>query len=414
MLHRQILFGLLALGALLAVRSDQPPASPPVVEGPPGTVPSVYFGMHVHRLLESTPWPNVPFGAIRLWDTGTTWKDLEPQKNDWHFDRLDRLVNLAAEHHVRVLLCFGKTPAWASSVHGANDQDERVQTAPPANLEDWRHFVEKVATHYKGRIEAYEVWNEPNWHGFYTGDVHTMVEMTRIASETIHAVDSDALVVSPSATTFDGLEWFESFLEQGGARYVNVIGYHFYVTPDVPEQIPVLAAEVRSRMARNHVNLPLWDTETGWSKPKLFSSADESSAFVARSLLLAWSAGVSRFYWYAWDNRNWVTLDLTTGDDYRITPAAVAYQVMQNWMTGARVERCTRDHAGVWTCRLNKDGEISLIVWKPTGESQFHLPPAPSANGAWLLTDLHGNSSQPRSDLDHLDLQPRLLRWVSR
>ena len=80
-----------------------------------------------------------------------------------------------------------------------------------------------------------------------------MVEMTRIAAQTIHAIDPSALVVSPSVTSFDGLDWFESFLEQGGARFVDVIAYHLYVTPDAPEQIPALAAEVRSRMNRNHI-----------------------------------------------------------------------------------------------------------------------------------------------------------------
>ena len=114
---RPILFSILALFALLPVSGHQRPPLAPPLESLSGTVPPVYFGMHVHGLLEFTSWPTVPFGAIRFWDTGVTWKDLEPNKNDWHLGRLDRLVNLAAGHHVEVLLCFGKTPAWASNVN---------------------------------------------------------------------------------------------------------------------------------------------------------------------------------------------------------------------------------------------------------------------------------------------------------
>jgi Glycosyl hydrolases family 39 len=408
---RRSLFSVLVLGAILAVRGDQPSAPVRPLEGPPGPVPIIYFGMHVHRLLETTPWPSVPFGAIRLWDTRTTWKQLEPRKNDWRFDRLDRLVNLAADHHVQVLLCFGKTPAWASSVHAADEQDVRVESAPPANLEDWRHFIEKVASRYKGKIEAYEVWNEPNVHGTYTGDVHTMVEMTRIASETIHAIDPAALVISPSATSFDGLPWFEDFLEQGGGRYVDVIAYHLYVYPDAPERIPALAAEVRSRMIRNHVNLPVWDTETGWSKPKTFSSTDEASAYVARSLLLAWAAGFSRFYWYAWDNRDWCTLLLTT-DDQHASVNAIAYEGIENWMVGRKINRCANDLDHTWTCHLTGEEGDSYIFWNPDHQRSYRLPENVDRGSTWQLVDLYGNVSPVSKGTLIADQQPRLLRQI--
>ena len=410
---RPILFSILGLFALLPVSSHQRPALAPPLESLSGTVPPVYFGMHVHGLLEFTSWPTVPFGAIRFWDTGVTWRDLEPNKNDWHFGRLDRLVNLTADHHVEMVLCFGKTPAWAANVSGDAQQREHIDTAPP-NLDDWRDLVEKVASRYKGKIQAYEVWNEPNWHGFYTGDVRTMVEMTRIAAQTIHAIDPAALVVSPSVTSFDGLDWFESFLEKGGAQFVDVIGYHLYVTPDAPEQIPALAAEVRSRMNRNHINLPLWNTETGWANPKHFTSADEASGYVARSILLAWAAGVSRFYWYAWDEHDWCTLLLTEGQDSRPTPAAKAFQIMQSWMTGARIDSCAEDDRHLWTCRLMRDGQTTWIVWNPSGKTHFQLPPNPGRNGEWSFTDLSGDTWKPKPGDADITPQPRLLRWTSR
>lgn len=410
---RPILFLSLALFALLPVSGHQRPIQAVTEDGVSGPVPPVYFGMHVHGLLKFTPWPPVPFGAIRFWDTGVTWKDLEPSKDDFHFDRLDGLVNMARDHHVEMVLCFGKTPGWASSDRSAGDENVRTQSAPPANLEDWRRFVDKVASRYKGRIQAYEVWNEPNWHGFYTGDVRTMVEMTRIAAQTIHAIDPSALVVSPSVTSFDGVDWFESFLEQGGARYVDIIGYHLYVTPDAPEQIPALAAEVRSRMRRNHINLPLWDTETGWANPKHFTSSDEESGYVARSLLLAWAAGINRFYWYAWDERDWCTL-LLTDENSRPTPAAQAYGIVQNWMLGSRISGCTEDSGHTWTCRLTKDSQPAWIVWNSSGKANYHLPPNPGPRGEWSFADLQGNTWQPNPNNNDISPQPRLVRWLAR
>jgi beta-glucosidase/6-phospho-beta-glucosidase/beta-galactosidase len=42
-------------------------------------------------------------------------------------------------------------------------------------MDYWRTFVRAVATRYKGQIEAYEIWNEPNLKMFWTGSVEQLV-----------------------------------------------------------------------------------------------------------------------------------------------------------------------------------------------------------------------------------------------
>lgn len=397
-----------------AVRARESHASPERISGPAAAVPQSYFGMHIHRALTTTPWPELPFKVWRLWDTETTWANLEPNKGEWHFDTLDGLVNLAAAHDVQVLLCFGRTPAWASSDPAAGSGTRKGETAPPRAIEDWRNFVRTVVTRYRGRIHAYEIWNEPSLAEFYTGDVRTMVEMTREAAQIIHSVDPSALVVSPSATTTDGVGWLKAFLQDGGAQFVDVIGYHFYVTPDETEKIVALARAVKSAMADHNVKLPLWDTETGWAKPKVFATDYEASAYVARSLLLAWAIGIERFYWYAWDNTNWVTLKLSTGNDFHANANALAYKTIESWMTGERVESCSTDANGTWVCHLTDLVTDSYIFWNPDRKSSFQCPVAPKGNGFWSVTDLGGKSVETKQSSVLADLQPRLMRFRPR
>jgi hypothetical protein len=396
------------------MRARDSQASPERISGPAAPVPESYFGMHLHRALTTTPWPEVPFRVWRLWDTEATWANLEPNKGEWHFDMLDGLVDLAARRHVDVLLCLGRTPEWASSDPNARIGTRKGEAAPPKAISDWRNYVRTIATRYRGRIHAFEVWNEPSLAEFYTGDVQTMVEMTREAAQIIHSVDPSALVVTPSATTTNGLKWFEEFLQDGGGKYVDVIGYHFYVTPDKPEKIVELARSVKSEMAAHNVNLPIWNTETGWSKPKVFASDYEASAYVARSLLLAWAIGIERFYWYAWDNRNWVTLNLTTGDDYRETPSALAYKTIESWMTGERVESCSTDVNGTWVCHLTGPTSDSYIFWNPDRKVSFQCPAAAKGDGSWSLTDLAGKSVEQKETSVLADLQPRLMSFHAR
>jgi Glycosyl hydrolases family 39 len=338
-------------------------------------IPATFFGMHFHHAGTTTPWPAEPIGAWRLWDAYVAWPDLEPQKNQWQFDTLDRDVALAEEHRVELLLVLGQSPAWASTRPRERSAYQRGNAAEPKNLEDWRAFVTAVATRYKGKIRGYEIGNEPNLKQFWTGSVAQMVALTREASRIIHAIDSGAIVVSPSAVGAGGINWLARFLAQGGGQYVDVIGFHFYVDPRAPEAMVPLIHKVKRVMEKNGVDAkPLWNTESGWSRPKPFPSAEMGAAYLARAFLLNWAAGVERFYWYAWDNHDWVSLQTTERDSQTLTPTARAYEVIAKWLVGARLDGCHEDADHIWVCELHRDGVAQWIVWNPRGPRDFGVP----------------------------------------
>ncbi len=62
-----------------------------------------------------------------------------------------------------------------------------------------------------------------------------------------------------------------------------------------------------------------------------------------RTYLLNWLMGVQRCYWYAWDNHNWSTLDLTSAPDNRITGAGAAYGILRGWLLGSVLRSCERE-----------------------------------------------------------------------
>jgi hypothetical protein len=89
------------------------------------------------------------------------------------------------------------------------------------------------------------------------------------------------------------------FLSKGGGEYVDIIGYHFYVTPKPPETMVPLVEKVKKIMQQNGAgDKPLWDTETGWFPPSQFDSGELAAAYLARSYLILWAEGVQRLYWY--------------------------------------------------------------------------------------------------------------------
>jgi hypothetical protein len=392
-IRRQLRYIYIFLGALLILVSAIATTESASITGPAQPVDSAFFGMHIHHATTGTGWPAVPFASWRLWDAGVAWPQVEPARGRWDFTELDRYTRLANEHHVEILLTLGLTPAWASSRPQEVSAYSNGNAAEPGQLSDWEEYVRTVATRYKGVIHNYEIWNEPNEKGTFTGSVSEMAELSRVAYQTLKTVDSTITVVSPSATTGSGVPWLDQFLQQGGCQYSDVIGYHFYVTPEPPERMISLIQAVEATIRKhNCAKKSLWNTESGWAKPKLFKSDEEAGSYLMRSLVLNRLLGVQRFYWYAWDNHNWSTLDLTSAADSSMTNAGAAYGVIHNWLLGAVLRSCKRDRAGVWICQLERAGATSRMMWSD-GETELFTPP--SGWQVQQIVDWTGRASRP-------------------
>ena len=73
--------GFIGILIWLALRSSA--AAP----GPSGAIPATFFGLQMHKPLvaDGQPWPTVPFGAGRLWDSGVSWAEVNKSQGayDW-------------------------------------------------------------------------------------------------------------------------------------------------------------------------------------------------------------------------------------------------------------------------------------------------------------------------------------------
>jgi hypothetical protein len=341
---------------------------------PSRPIPAEFFGMHFHHLGGTTQWPDVPVAQWRLWDAYVAWPNLEPAKNRWQFKTLDAYIGLAREHHVGLVLPLGLSPAWASARPLEKSTYQPGFAAEPRDMEDWRTYVRTVARHCAGKIQAYEIWNEPNLKQFWSGTVDQMVQLTREASLIIRSVDPQATIVSPSATQDRGTDWLAEFLKEGGGEFVDVIGYHLYVAPQPPEATIALVSTIRRMMKESGISeKEIWNTEAGWFLPKPFPT-DLAAAYLVRDFIVNWAAGVERLYWYAWDNHGWVSLQTTESDSRTLTPAGQAYGVAFRWLVGSRMSGCSHNGEQTWTCEFEREGNRQRIMWNAAGPRTIRLP----------------------------------------
>jgi hypothetical protein len=345
------------------------------------TVDRSLFGMHVFNAQTGT-WPTIPIGSLRLWDNTTTWGQIEKTKGVYDWTALTTAVATAQKNGVNdILMVLAGTPAWATDNPSAGGLAGVLPGAAgmPRNIADWDAWVTAVATKFKGKITAYQPWNEANLTTFSTGTPAQMADLTKHAYDIIKSIDPNATVVAPSTGTRLGgafKRFYPAFLAELKARNwpVDVWSAHTYpASLGTPVDRAVLARKWQAMLrAAGAPAKPMWDTENnfglagpGASNPDQDINGPRAGEWAARAYLDALRLGISRVYWYAWaPDGDLLGIQMNTG-----SPAAVALNTLQSWIVGATYNGCSRS-ANV-TCRFTKGGVVSKVVWSERGTAKF-------------------------------------------
>jgi hypothetical protein len=161
-----------------------------------------------------------------------------------------------------------------------------------------------------------------------------------------------------------------------GSAAVDIISTHIYPSTYTPEQIPNEIAVVRSYLSAADLAKPFWTGEGGWGENSTATEVsdgdpDMEAAFVARFEIMNWATGLTRAYWYEWDNPAYGTLwsptsingcSTTFTSGYVCKPGS-AYQQVYDWLLGSTLGACSVTGT-VWTCTLTQSsGSIAEIIW---------------------------------------------------
>jgi hypothetical protein len=82
------------------------------------------------------------------------WRDINPAPGTFSWSASDAQINNAVADGQQILAILHVVPSWAN---GGKDED-----VPPLSTTAWSEFVRQVAQRYRGKIAAYEIWNEPD------------------------------------------------------------------------------------------------------------------------------------------------------------------------------------------------------------------------------------------------------------
>lgn len=202
------------------------------------------------------------------------WRDAEPADDGydgWWLAEYRKAIDMARAAGQRVIVVVDNAPAWASGSEGGNVARD------PA---DYAEFMQFLVSRFRGKVDAWEVWNEPNLQRFWSSGPNPgdYARLLRAAYPAIKAGDPNAKVVFGGVSGND-YSFLEGAYAAGAKGNFDVMATHPYTycgssgPADVRHGFDGRISrdsflgyrEVRATMAARGDAKPIWFTEFGWN-----------------------------------------------------------------------------------------------------------------------------------------------------
>jgi hypothetical protein len=175
------------------------------------------------------------------------WSVVEPAPGEYDWGELDAIVNTANDAGLKVLLSVSHAPPFYRS---------DASGLMPADNATYQSLMEAVASRYRGKVYAYELWNEENLdRETGPGNVNpaNYLELLKAGHTGVKSADPGALVLlgAPSPTganipgvAMDDVEYLNALyaINDGEVRqYFDALGAHpsgFSIPPDCMPDTP--------------------------------------------------------------------------------------------------------------------------------------------------------------------------------
>ena len=337
--------------------------------------------------------------TVRLWDTGTSWNQIERGRGDFHWGELDRAVAAAEAAGQQVLLVLGGTPAWAAVGDAPGSEFAgKGSSMPMTDAGLFEDYVRAVVGRYGGRIAAYQIWNEANISQFWRGTPELMADLTARAYAVIKKAQPGATVVAAST----GSRWVKGFTEfypeyltalRNLGWPVDAFSVHLYpMASGSPRDRAYLLGMMKTALRiANAPSRPIWETEInyGITNPGTGEAARlipdaEIPGYVARTYLDSLRYGIARSYWYAW-TPEYRLLGIQMWSGYAATRS---YAATRNWVVGSTFSGCSTTGVVV-LCNFDRGGVPFNIAYTDDGSAGSVTAPA----GRTVVTALDGATS---------------------
>jgi hypothetical protein len=310
-------------------------------------------------------------------------------------EETDRLATAQAAGREIVALLMG-TPPWATdgAPLGGVPRGLYLPVNDPGNL--WANFVRRVVGEYKGTINHWIIWNEPDiavsdWGVQFEGTVQDYYQLLKVAYLAAKEVNPKAVIHLAGLTywhdvVYNRTSYLKRLLDvarqdktaRANNYYFDVFTAHIYFRTETVYEIITYYRKLLQQYSLRH---PIWLNETNAApmddpkypaSPIVLVTMDQQAAFIIQAHALALAAGAERVAVYKFYDE---VAPPPGGESYglfrpdaSLRPAAEAYRLVTTHFTG--IQQVIYNSTPTYHLITLKRGKaVTRVAWARFGQS---------------------------------------------
>ena len=368
------------------------------------------FGVNIHfnneQLAAHIAWlKKAGIGWVRR---DMTWSEIERTKGVYDFAAYDGLIDALHDAGIRMLFILD---------YGNPNYDRGRSPASAEARAAFSRFAAAAAKRYAGRVDAWEIFNEPNIENFWKPKPNAgrYIALANEATEAMREAVPNAVIVGPALSgpflhdvpagkVSSTYAFLDRVLKSKAAHEWDAVTIHPYRSPkDGPETAMEEFENVRKIMQAHGIDprtVPVIASEWGYSTFIKGVDEDTQGAYAVREFLLAGIERMPFSIWYDWQDDS----QDASNSEYRFgllrsgalrdsdraektsKPAFNAVQELSGLLQGYRFDALITNDGSVMVSRYVKAGQAAWAGWSVDNTPHtitIALPP-----GHWRSTHI--------------------------
>jgi len=157
-----------------------------------------------------------------VWTLHTfNWHNIEKEKGVFNFSRYDPFVERALQEGKKIVVVLAYSNSWVDADTG------KTKYIPERYIQDFLNYIEAIVLHYKDKIAAWQIWNEPNFNMFWKGTNKEFYNLSRQTVKKIREIAPDAYIIGGGFMRTP-ISFIKGMSKAGALENLDAIAFHPY------------------------------------------------------------------------------------------------------------------------------------------------------------------------------------------